>query len=109
MLPTLFIAHGAPSLAIEQHAYTEFLRRLAVSIPTPKAIVLFSAHWESNVQKISSAIEPEMIYDFYGFSEKLYDMNYPAKGDLTLSLHMKQLLEQEGIRCELDDRRGLDH
>lgn len=109
MLPTLFIAHGAPSLAIEQHAYTEFLQRLAVSIPTPKAIVLFSAHWESNVQKISSAIEPEMIYDFYGFSEKLYDMNYPAKGDLTLSLHMKQLLEQEGIRCELDDRRGLDH
>lgn len=109
MLPSFFIAHGAPSLAIEQHAYTEFLQKLAKSIPAPKAIVLFSAHWESPVQKISSAIHLETIYDFSGFSEKLYDIKYPAKGDLTLSLHIQRLFQEEGIRCELDDERGLDH
>ncbi|OPH54951.1 dioxygenase [Paenibacillus ferrarius] len=109
MLPTFFVAHGTPSLVIEQHAYTEFLQKLARSIPIPKAIVLFSAHWESGVQKISAAIQPEMIYDFKGFSEKLYSMEYPAKGDLTLSLHIEQLFLEEGIRCELDDERGLDH
>ncbi|NQX62918.1 DODA-type extradiol aromatic ring-opening family dioxygenase [Paenibacillus qinlingensis] len=109
MLPAFFIAHGSPSLAIEQHAYTEFLHRLVMSLPKPKAIVVFSAHWESAVQKISSAVEPEMMYDFSGYPEELYDINYPAKGDLTLSLHIQQLFQQEGIRCELNDRRGLDH
>lgn len=109
MLPAFFLAHGTPSLAIEQHAYTEFLHKLANSIPRPKAIVIFSAHWKSPVQKISSSIHPETIYDFSGVSEKLYSIKYPARGDLTLSLHIRQLLEAAGISCELDDERGLDH
>ncbi|MBD0383322.1 DODA-type extradiol aromatic ring-opening family dioxygenase [Paenibacillus sedimenti] len=109
MLPSFFIAHGAPSLAIEQHAYTEFLRKLASSIPRPKAIVLFSAHWESRLQQISSAIQLETIYDFTGFPEELYAIKYPAKGDLTLSLHIQQLFQDEGIDCEMNDQRGLDH
>ncbi|MEW9701915.1 class III extradiol ring-cleavage dioxygenase [Paenibacillus sp. SI8] len=109
MLPSIFIAHGAPSLAIEQHAYTEFLRKLSVRLPRPKAIVLFSAHWESPVQQIGSAVQLETLYDFSGFPHALYEINYPAKGDLTLSLHIQHLLMNEGIDCELDDQRGLDH
>ncbi|MBA2943606.1 dioxygenase [Paenibacillus sp. CGMCC 1.16610] len=109
MLPAFFIAHGTPNLAIEQHAYTEFLHKLAKSIPRPKAIVVFSAYWESPVQAISSAIHPETMYDVSGASDKVYSIKYPARGDLTLSLHVQQLLQEEGIRCELDDERGLDH
>lgn len=109
MLPAFFISHGDPSLAIEQHAYSEFLQKLAKGIPLPRAIVVFSAHWISPVQKISSAIYPRTLHDFSGFPQKLYDMNYPASGDLTLSLQIRQLFEEEGIGCELDDERGLDH
>jgi 4,5-DOPA dioxygenase extradiol len=109
MLPSLFIAHGAPSLAIEQHAYTEFLKELVKKLPRPKAIVIFSAHWESKVQMISSVIQYETIYDFYGFPDELYEMTYPAKGDVTLSLEIQHLFTAEGIECELDDHRGLDH
>jgi 4,5-DOPA dioxygenase extradiol len=109
MLPSLFIAHGAPSLAIEQHAYTEFLRGLGKELPRPRAIVIFSAHWESQVQQISSVTRYETIYDFYGFPEELYQMTYPAKGDVTLSLEIQRLFSEEGIQCELNDHRGLDH
>ncbi|TXK83567.1 dioxygenase [Paenibacillus sp. N3.4] len=108
MLPSFFIAHGSPSLAVEQHAYTEFLQKLVSGIPTPKAIVLFSAHWKSHIQKISSSAQMDTIYNFSGFPKELYAIKYPARGDLTLSLHIQQLFQDEGIRCELDDERGLD-
>jgi 4,5-DOPA dioxygenase extradiol len=109
MLPSFFIAHGAPSLAIEKHAYTEFLNQLGKELPRPKAIVIFTAHWESTVQQISSVVQYETIYDFSGFQPELYEITYPAKGDLPLSLEIQRLFQDEGIECVLDDKRGLDH
>jgi 4,5-DOPA dioxygenase extradiol len=110
LFPTFFIAHGAPSLAIEKHGYTEFLSKLLSELPKPpRAIVIFSAHWENGVQQISAVPQYETIYDFGGFSEELYQITYPAKGDLPLSLDIQRLLQAEGIQCEMDDRRGLDH
>ncbi len=110
MFPSFFIAHGAPSLAIEKHAYTEFLGKFLAVLPKrPRAIVIFSAHWESGVQQISAVPQYETIYDFGGFSEELYRITYPAKGDLPLSLDIQRLFESEGIECQLNDRRGLDH
>ena len=46
MLPSYFIAHGAPLLAIENNQYTQFLNQLGQTLPKPKAIILFSAHYE---------------------------------------------------------------
>lgn len=109
MLPSFFIAHGAPSLVIEKHAYTEFLIELGRSLPRPRAIVIFTAHWESKVQTVSSVVQYETIYDFSGFSDELYRMKYPAKGDLALSLEIQRLFREEGIESVLDDQRGLDH
>jgi 4,5-DOPA dioxygenase extradiol len=109
VLPSFFIAHGAPSLAIEEHAYTEFLRELGSVLPRPRAIVIFTAHWESKQQQISSAVHYDTIYDFSGFSEALYQIQYPASGDLTLSLEIQRLLLEEGIESSLNDQRGLDH
>ncbi|UJF32683.1 dioxygenase family protein [Paenibacillus hexagrammi] len=109
MLPSFYMAHGAPSLAIEEHAYTDFLKILASQLPKPEAIVVFSAHWESAIQQIGAAVRPETIYDFSGFSKELYEITYPAKGSLPLSLHIKSLFEAEGIACEINDQRGLDH
>lgn len=80
MMPSLFIAHGAPSLALEENAYTEFLQKLGQELPKPKAIVLFSAHWESTTQLVSSVANYETIYDFGGFQPELYQIKYPAQG-----------------------------
>lgn len=109
MYPTLFVTHGTPSLALENNAYTRFLRNVGILLPKPKAIVVISAHWESDIQLISSAMQLETMYDFFGFAEPLYELTYPAKGSLPLSLDIQQLLTAEGIRCELNDKRGLDH
>ncbi|MFZ7942869.1 dioxygenase [Neobacillus sp. 19] len=109
MMPSLFIAHGAPLLAIENNEYTKFLTELGQSLPRPKAVVLFSAHWESNVQKVSTVDQYSTIYDFGGFDEALYKIQYPAHGDQQLSKEIEELFTESGVPYELDSQRGLDH
>jgi 4,5-DOPA dioxygenase extradiol len=109
MLPSYFIAHGAPLIAIENNEYTQFLNQLGSTMPRPKAIVLFSAHWESQNQKVSSVDEYSTIYDFGAFSEELFRIKYPAKGHKLVSKEVQDLLEKHGISYEVDTNRGLDH
>ena len=52
----------------------------------PKAIVIFTAHWESEVLTISSSDnEYETIYDFGGFPPELYEIKYRAKGSSSIA------------------------
>ena len=97
MIPSLFIAHGAPLLAIEDNEYTQFLETLGRTLPRPKAIVMFSAHWMSPVQMVSQVDEEyNTIYDFGGFPEALYRIQYPAKGNKQLSKEIEELFSKNG-------------
>ncbi|MFE5320991.1 DODA-type extradiol aromatic ring-opening family dioxygenase [Paenibacillus sp. NPDC056579] len=109
MVPALFVAHGIPSIVLESSRYTKFLRQLGMLLPKPTGIVILSAHWEDAIQQIAAAPQPETMYDFFGYPPQLYEMTYPASGDLVLSLEIESLFAAEGIRCELNHHRGLDH
>lgn len=109
MIPSFFIAHGAPLLAIEDNDYTQFLQELGKTLPKPKAIILFSAHWEASTQQVSDVEEYSTIYDFGGFPDALYQIQYPAKGQKELTKEIEDLFAQEGIPFEKETRRGLDH
>ena len=86
------------------------LKNLAASLPSkPKAIVIFSAHWEQPLQTISAVETNGTIYDFSGFQEELYQITYPAKGDRKLSETIQTLFASYGIDSVLDEQRGLDH
>jgi 4,5-DOPA dioxygenase extradiol len=109
MYPSLFIAHGAPLLGIENNEYTQFLNQLGKDLPKPKAVILFSAHWEASNQKVSNVDKFETIYDFGGFPEDLYRIQYPAKGNKEITEEIKELFSKQGIPFEVDTGRGLDH
>lgn len=109
MMPSFFLAHGAPSLVIEDNAYTEFLQKLAAELPQPDAIVVFTAHWESDVQLISRAQTHGTLYDFYGFPDEMYQMTYPAPGNPQLADRISELLNTSGIPSRQDETRPLDH
>jgi 4,5-DOPA dioxygenase extradiol len=109
MIPSFFVAHGAPLLAIEDNEYTQFLNNLGRTLPRPKAIVLFSAHWESSVQKVSEVDEYKTIYDFGGFPEALYRIQYPAKGNKHMTKEIEELFTTHGVPYEVETERGLDH
>ncbi|MDM5154392.1 class III extradiol ring-cleavage dioxygenase [Bacillus sp. DX1.1] len=109
MMPSLFLAHGSPMLAIQDTDYTQFLKTLGETYQ-PKAIVIFTAHWESEVLTISfSDDEYETIYDFGGFPPELYEIKYTAKGSSTIASMLAEKFKNKGIPVQRDTTRGLDH
>jgi 4,5-DOPA dioxygenase extradiol len=109
MMPSYFFAHGAPSIVLEDNEYTQLLKNFKDQMPKPKAIVLFSAHWEEPTQSIGAAETYKTIYDFGGFQDELYEMIYPAQSDRSLSEQVQSLFSKHGVQSVLNDSRGLDH
>ncbi|MCY1254528.1 dioxygenase [Pseudomonas jessenii] len=109
MFPSLYISHGSPMLALEPGASGPALARLAVEIPKPKAIVIVSAHWESNELLVSGNPQPETWHDFGGFPKALFELQYPAPGDPRLAAEVAELLKTAGFAARIDSNRPFDH
>lgn len=109
MLPTLFISHGSPMLALEPGASAAPLQRLAAELPRPKAILVVSAHWETPDLRVTANPRPETWHDFYGFPRALYEVQYPAPGAPELARRVVELLASQNIPASLDAERPLDH
>lgn len=109
MISSLFVCHGGPTLAVESNEYTDFLKSIGKQIK-PKAIVIFTAHWEEETTTISYMDDTyDMIYDFYGFQKELYSIKYPAKGSKEVASKLQAMLKDNNIQSNLDPKRGLDH
>lgn len=109
MLPTLFISHGSPMTVLQDTPARHFLVGLGGLAPRPKAILVISAHWETNMPNVSDPPANETIYDFFGFPKALYDLRYPAPVAHGLARQTAELLGAAGLPCGTDSTRGLDH
>lgn len=109
MVPSLFLAHGSPMIAIEDTEYTRFLADCARKLK-PRAIVIFTAHWESDVLTVTYRDDAyETIHDFGGFPPELYAIQYPAKGSKQIAGMLEERFAKNGIAVQKDAARGLDH
>lgn len=109
-LPTLYVSHGAPTLAIDESPAHRFLLELGKTLPRPTAILIASAHWESmGGPAVSLAEQPETIHDFGGFPAQLYEIQYPAPGAPQVAAQAATLLEHAGFSVKRSPSRGLDH
>ena len=106
-MPIIFIGHGSPMNAIEDNKFTKNFWKIVEGVEKPKAIICISAHWFTDGTKVTAMENPKTIHDFYGFPRKLYDIEYPALGDVTLAKEIKELLLP--TKVELDMDWGLDH
>lgn len=109
MLPSLYISHGSPMLALEPGASGPALSRLAAGLPRPRAVLVVSAHWESDRLLLTGAEHPETWHDFYGFPAELHAVRYPAPGAPALAAEIAQRLNAAGLPAALDARRPFDH
>jgi len=109
MLPSLFVSHGAPTLALDNCPARQFLMGLGAELPRPRAILAVSAHWDNSAPIVNRVAVNSTIHDFSGFPEALYRMNYPAPGSCELADRTKELLTAAGFRPRVDEARGLDH
>jgi 4,5-DOPA dioxygenase extradiol len=106
-MPVLFVGHGSPMNAVEDNAWSRGFQALAKLVPTPKAILAVSAHWYVPGTFLTSSEHPETIHDFGGFPQELFDMQYPAPGDVALAQRVVKLIGEE--RASLSAEWGLDH
>lgn len=108
-LPALFVSHGAPTLILENGSTCRFLGDLGGTLPRPQAVLVVSAHWETERPTFGAAVQLDTIHDFYGFPDALYRLRYPAPGARTVAQRAAALLNEQGIPSALDPARGLDH
>jgi len=109
MQPSLFISHGSPMLALQPGASGPALARIAAKLQRPNAIVVVSAHWESEALRVMSNPQPQTWHDFGGFPAELYQVQYPAPGSPQLAEDIVQRLQAAGLAATTDDRRPFDH
>ncbi|MEX6508546.1 dioxygenase [Jiella sp. M17.18] len=110
LLPTLFVSHGSPDIALARTPATDFLKTLRQRLPRPEAIVVASAHFEAEGHvAVSGDAHPETIHDFGGFARELYELSYPAPGDPKRAAEIVASLQQAGFRSAVAARRGFDH
>jgi 4,5-DOPA dioxygenase extradiol len=106
-MPVLFLGHGSPMNAIEENEFVRGFRNIGKDIPTPKAILIISAHWETKGTLVTAMQKPRTIHDFGGFPQALFDVQYPAPGSPELANETKRLIKK--VQVGLDESWGLDH
>ena len=119
-MPSLFVPHGGgPCFFIDgpppfNKATWASMARYLASIgetvwPTPKAVLVISAHWQAVRPTINTADTYRLLFDYYGFPEHTYHLTYPAVPAPAVADRVQSLLAGAGISTETEVDRGLDH
>ncbi|KAI9277805.1 aromatic ring-opening dioxygenase LigB subunit [Sporodiniella umbellata] len=111
--PVFFISHGGPTLLEDTEKpgmfydwFGSYLKNYA-----PKAIVIISAHWQPQEEKkilVDSSKKPKLIYDFYGFPQRFYDVTWDQQGSPELARRVVGLLHKAGLGAS-EIEYGHDH
>lgn len=105
-MPAIFLAHGSPFL-LDDAGWVAELNRWARQMPHPNSILTLSAHWERKPVTLGATRAVPLVYDFYGFPEKYYEVMYPAPGAPHLAQRVRELLGP--TQPIVESERGLDH
>jgi aromatic ring-opening dioxygenase catalytic subunit (LigB family) len=129
-LPAVFLAHGSPMLLSPEKEANKLAALSSVGGPRglhkqflkefgpfllkkykPKAIVVFSAHWETRgTIEVMSNDENELYYDYYGFPKEMYEITWKSKGSHELAERIIGLFKKSNIPAKASkNQRGLDH
>ncbi|MCA1935264.1 MAG: dioxygenase [Asticcacaulis sp.] len=116
-LPTLYIPHGGgPCFFMEwnpPHLWDrmgDYLRDIPRQVgQRPKAILVISAHWMTERFTVQTKAKPGMLFDYYGFPDHTYRLNYPAPGSPELAERVIALAAEAGIPVDRDAKRDYDH
>lgn len=106
-MPSLFVGHGAPTLALDERKGAEFAR-WGESLGAPRAILVVSAHWTPAALTVGTVAPRELIYDFRGFPRPLYELKYPSPGAPEVADRLASVLSPE-FSVTREPERGLDH
>jgi len=107
-MPVLYLSHGAPPLA-DDPTWTRELASWSTDLPRPTSILMISAHWEEAPLALSATTAVPLIYDFWGFPQRYYEVTYDAPAAPALAANVAKMLQSSGTPVHHDQSRGLDH
>ncbi|WP_096084990.1 DODA-type extradiol aromatic ring-opening family dioxygenase [Agaribacterium haliotis] len=108
VMPSAFISHGSPQRMLEQSPARSFVEAFAKRLPRPRAILVISAHWQSEQLELTCTGEHSLQYDFWGFPPELNQVQYPARQSAQLSEILADNFQTQNIAVNWN-RRALDH
>lgn len=112
-LPSIFVSHGSPMIALEPGAAGAFMQRLGPAIDStfgrPRAILAISAHTLARAPVLLAGARHAAVYDFGNFDPRLNLMRYDAAGAPELASQAAALLKAAGLPAHVVDHAGLDH
>jgi aromatic ring-opening dioxygenase catalytic subunit (LigB family) len=117
-MPVLYVPHGGGPWPFVEFGLdraellplAEYFRALPQTLPRkPSALLVISAHWETQHPTVMSSAQPPMLYDYYGFPDAAYSITWPAPGNPELAARVGMLLDAAGFSTASDSTRGFDH
>ena len=118
MQPTYFINHGGgPCFFLEPGPMRSAWKSLEDHLGTfasrleerPRVIVVISGHWEETVPTVTISPAPQLLFDYQGFPDYTYRLEWPAPGSPEIAARVRALLSGAGVSSAANDRRGFDH
>jgi len=103
----IFFGHWSPMNAIIENNFSNYWKILSKKIKKPKAILSISAHFESDLNFLTANNSHDILYDFYWFPKKLYDVNFKIKWSEILALEIQKNLKD--FEINLDYNSKIDH
>jgi 4,5-DOPA dioxygenase extradiol len=108
-MPVVFVGHGTPRSAVWTNQWTDTWELFGARLPRPAAILSISAHWlTQRGALVTASANPRMNYDFYGFPQEMYQVVYPAPGNIKLAEEI-QTLAGSKLPVSGDGMWGFDH
>ncbi|MFZ4648422.1 MAG: 4,5-DOPA dioxygenase extradiol [Patescibacteria group bacterium] len=107
-IPAIFVGHGSPMTALDDNKYRQSWQTLGEKLEKPKSILVISAHWYINETAVSTLFQPKQIFDFYGFPEELYSLQYNPVGSPELAAEVIKMLTPI-VEVKINNEWGIDH
>src|ERR1017187_140887 len=108
--PAVFLAHGSPMSALGGDAHAAALRAFGDKHPDARGMLIVSAHWQVSRARRRTAWDPRaLLYDFGGFPEGLYRIQYPSPGDPGLAARIAGVLLAGDQGLDFDPVVHFDH
>jgi len=123
-IPAFFFAHSSPIMWMDMPgvpmsksgALPLFLKDFGETLVRkykPKAIVVFSAHWDTDGARLVTDYGDEnpLYFDYYGFPEDFYKIKFKSRGDSHLANRIVGLYNKAGLTARVtpvSELRGVD-